>query len=102
MTARLHFAKPRVSTADLYRAKLPPKVADDFYATPEWKRLRHNCLARDGFKCVVAGCGERASFADHIIRRRDGGKDELGNLRSFCRHHDAMAKERWDGSRKNV
>ena len=100
--SRLHFAKPRIATANLSRAKLPPKVADGFYSTPEWKQLRETCLRRDGFMCVVTGCGERAAFVDHVVRRRDGGKDELGNLRSLCRHHDVMAKERWDGSRKKV
>ena len=100
---RLSNIKPRVAAADLTRAKLPPKAADPFYASPEWKGLRQACLRRDGFMCVGIGgkpCGSRAVFADHIIRRRDGGKDDLGNLRSLCASCDAKAKERWDGSRK--
>ena len=100
---RLTNIKPRVAAADLTRAKLPPKTADTFYSTTEWKCLREACLRRDGFMCVGIGgkpCGSRASFADHIVRRRDGGKDDLANLRSLCAHCDAKAKERWDGSRK--
>lgn len=96
---RLTNIKPRIAVADLTRAKLPPKQADSFYSSDEWRMLRITCLQRDGFRCAVAGCDERATFADHITRRRDGGGDELSNLRSLCRHHDAMLKERWDGSR---
>jgi 5-methylcytosine-specific restriction endonuclease McrA len=38
--------------------------------------------------------------ADHIIRRRDGGADALGNLRSLCRAHDNSVKEAADGRRR--
>ena len=98
--ARLANIKPRLGVADLSRAKVPPKAVDPFYVSAEWKALRHACLTRDGFRCAIAGCEERAIVADHVVRRRDGGADALSNLRSLCRHHDAERRERWDGGRK--
>ncbi len=80
--------------------RLPPKTADPFYATPEWRALRHACLTRDGFRCTAAGCDRPAIVADHIVSRRDGGRDELANLRSLCRLHDNRAKELPGGDRR--
>jgi 5-methylcytosine-specific restriction endonuclease McrA len=74
---------------------------DPFYFTPQWKQLRRAALERDRYRCSVPGCSERATHVDHIKRRREGGADELGNLRSFCAAHDAQVKERPDGTRFN-
>jgi len=71
---------------------LPPKVADSYYLSAEWKTLRLACLKRDGFHCVL--CGAPAVVADHVVSRRDGGRDELGNLRSLCRDCDNRLRER--------
>ena len=97
---RLSNIKPRVAVADLSRAKVPPKTADSFYASDGWKVLRKATFARDGGRCVI--CGERGSVVDHVKRRRDGGKDELSNLRLLCTSHDAQMREKWDGSRKEI
>ncbi len=79
-------------------AAFPPKRADGYYATPEWRSLRLAVLTRDKFRC--AGCNGRANIADHIVSRRNGGSDDMGNLRSFCRACDNAVKERSDGSRR--
>jgi 5-methylcytosine-specific restriction endonuclease McrA len=76
-------------------------MTDPFYLSPTWKRLREAALRRDGFVCIVPGCGARATHVDHIKRRRDGGADSLPNLRSLCQLHDSQVKERSDGTRAN-
>ncbi|WP_374656443.1 HNH endonuclease [Dongia sp.] len=73
---------------------------DPFYSSATWKRLRLAALKRDGGKCIVKGCGARATHVDHIVSRRNGGADALPNLRSLCASHDAQIKERSDGTRK--
>jgi 5-methylcytosine-specific restriction protein A len=76
--------------------------SDPYYQTPHWRRLRAAALKRDGYRCVVPGCGKAAVVVDHIKRRRDGGADVLGNLRSLCRDHDNQVKERPNGKRGNA
>lgn len=78
---------------------IPPKRVDPFYLSPAWKELREQVLARDGYVCVVPGCGKRAVVADHIVSRRWGGRDELGNLCSLCDEHDHAYKEGPTGKR---
>jgi 5-methylcytosine-specific restriction endonuclease McrA len=78
------------------------KTVDPFYHSKTWKRLRTARLRLDGTRCVVPGCGQRATTVDHIRRRRDGGADVLSNLRSLCREHDQMVKERPQGKRANA
>lgn len=73
-----------------------------FYKSQAWQRLRAAALRRDGYVCVVPGCGARATHVDHIKRRRDGGTDTLDNLRSLCRVHDNQVKELPSGKRANA
>jgi 5-methylcytosine-specific restriction endonuclease McrA len=91
---------PTVRAADLRIVRPPPKTADPFYSTLEWRTLRHACLVRDGFRCTAPDCDHTAIVADHIVSRRDGGRDELGNLRSLCRLHDNRVKEDHTGARR--
>ena len=86
-----------VKPAHLGCVRLPPKVADAYYFTSQWKALRLECLTRDHFRCVL--CGQPAIVADHIISRKDGGADALPNLRSLCRACDAGLRERPGASR---
>lgn len=77
-----------------------------FYQSPEWRALKKACLDRDKHRCVVAGCCNRATFADHIVARPRGAKamtraDTLDNLRSLCRDHDNQIKEDASGNRRN-
>lgn len=90
----LRTLKPRVASANLAIAKIPDKTADPYYSTPEWRALRRTCLERDGFRCVIRGCDRPAIVADHIVSRKAGGEDKLGNLRSLCRLHDNRMRER--------
>jgi 5-methylcytosine-specific restriction endonuclease McrA len=76
--------------------------SDPYYRTPHWKRLRSARLKLDRHTCVVPGCGKRAVTVDHIVSRRVGGADVLSNLRSLCREHDQMVKERPSGKRGNA
>jgi 5-methylcytosine-specific restriction endonuclease McrA len=76
-------------------------MTDPYYLSPEWRALRLACLRRDGFRCYVTGCRNKAVVADHIKSRRDGGPDTLANLRSVCLTHDAQTKERPSGGRRN-
>jgi hypothetical protein len=58
-------------------------MSDPFYRSPTWYRLRVACLARDPV-CTTPGCGDRATHADHIVPRSQGGADALHNLRGLC------------------
>lgn len=60
------------------------KQVDPFYRSKVWFRLRHACLQRDQHRCVVPGCTNRATHADHIKARAKGGADSLANLESRC------------------
>ena len=62
-------------------------MSDPYYRSREWRALRAAILRRDGYRCAVPGCPNRASVADHIKPRRDGGADAPHNLRSLCEHH---------------
>lgn len=77
------------------------KQADPFYLSAEWQRLRKGALQRDGYRCVVPGCGERAVVVDHILSRAKGGADTLANMRCLCRGHDNQVKEGASGERRN-
>ena len=78
-------------------------MSSPFYQTPEWKALRKACLARDGYQCVVPGCGAPGRVADHIVTRPNVPYlcelDRLDNLRTLCKSHDSQVKEQRDGKR---
>jgi 5-methylcytosine-specific restriction endonuclease McrA len=74
------------------------KKAEAYYGTSEWQALRMSCLKRDGFACQ--SCGNKATIADHIISRRNGGSDTLDNLRAMCRGCDNKVKEDHLGVRR--
>ena len=92
---------PRVRAADLAIVRLPPKAADPYYLTPEWRELRRQTLEPDGGVCTVPGCGRPAMVADHIVSRKAGGADALHNTRSLCRLHDNRFKEDGVGRRRS-
>lgn len=73
--------------------------------TWEWRQRRAECYQRDGWLCQECGChclnGRQAKAnpkrriqAHHIVSRRNGGGDELGNLVTLCLscHHKREAK----------
>jgi 5-methylcytosine-specific restriction enzyme A len=90
---------PRLPLARTAIVRLPPKEADPYYLTPEWRELRRQTLERDGGVCTVPGCGRAAVVADHIVSRKAGGADALPNLRSLCPCTTiASAKVRLEGA----
>ena len=98
MTLRMQ--KAVLSVPDRSIAKVPPKVADPFYHSTDWKVLRQAVFHRDGPMCATEGCTRRAVVVDHILSRRNGGKDELSNLRGLCRTFDNGSKEDAVGVRR--
>lgn len=76
------------------RYAAPPKRADRFYQSREWrelvatlKRERGNCCARCGSRHRVIG--------DHIIELKDGGAPlDPSNIELLCQaHHNAKTAE---------
>lgn len=67
-----------------------PEVQDPYYSSGAWKRLRAACLRRDAFRCTFEHCTtpnrgqDGRLIADHIVPRREGGADDLANLRTLC------------------
>jgi ATP-dependent DNA helicase RecQ len=52
----------------------------------DWEAIRHDALARDGFRCVECHSGEAETVlhVHHLLSRSMGGSDELGNLITLC------------------
>lgn len=68
---------------------IPKKVADPFYNSPEWRKVRAYILERDGYRCTIPGCRSTGRvWVDHIVEIKDGGErlDPL-NLRTVCHPH---------------
>lgn len=66
-----------------------------YYGTREWRVLATKQLQREPHcrRCLMEGKGLiKASVADHVIPRREGGQDALSNLQSLCRRHDAIKR----------
>lgn len=96
---KLRTLRPLVRTIDTRTTKLPPKVAEPYYLTPEHRAWRAQVLARAGGRCqAVDRYGHRCSkaepehriFADHVIEIRDGGRPlDLNNGQALCfSHHE--------------
>lgn len=75
---------------------------DPYYRSYAWKSLRDLHRAGftvvNGFKlpndlCIMCyrdhGIKALGPNCDHIIQRKEGGKDELSNLQSLCAKHHA-------------
>ena len=74
------------------------KVADPFYKSAPWLRVRAAVLARDGYRCSTPRCGNRASHVDHIVARSKGGADlDPNGLVSLCRSCHSAKTARMDG-----
>ena len=61
-----------------------------YYHTPEWRRKQREQLAREPW----CECGELATTADHIVRRKAGGSDDDDNLQSMCGHCHQVKRAR--------
>lgn len=65
---------------------------DKRYKNRRWKATRLVVLNRDGWRCWVTSCPERANVADHIEPVYVGMSDALfygtHNLRASCQRHN--------------
>lgn len=89
MPPKLRMATGRIRTADTSIARLPPKVAEAFYLSPEWRALVASLIAQRGRRCEVPTCGASGPdvriIGDHIVERRDGGAElDPTNIRLVC------------------
>jgi 5-methylcytosine-specific restriction endonuclease McrA len=76
---------PMLACADRSAARVPPKVRDSFYITPEFKAWREIVIGRAGRRCEKCGRAERRMFADHIVEVKDGGaKLDPANGQCLC------------------
>jgi 5-methylcytosine-specific restriction enzyme A len=73
---------------------------DPYYRSKQWRERRAYVLERDRYTCVVRGCGQPATYVDHIVSRRHGGSDHPSNLRSLCQFHDGQVKEMPNGGQR--
>lgn len=71
--ARLKCLPPTVRSASVAVAKVPPKVADETYRTPEHRAWSAAVIARAGHTCERCGRSGVRMFADHIIEVKDDG-----------------------------
>jgi len=57
-----------------------------FYHSKPRRALGGRVLKCDDYVCQLRlmGCTHRATTADHIVDRRDGGSDDEANLRAVC------------------
>lgn len=67
------------------RIPLPPKQADGFYTSPEWRKLIASIKAERGERCEDTGPHSGRLMGDHIIEVKDGGaKLDRRNIMLRC------------------
>ena len=71
--AKLTFLAPRLATLDSRTSQPPPKRADAFYLTPEWRKLVAEVVRERGRRCELCGRSDGRMFVDHIRELQDGG-----------------------------
>ena len=54
----------------------------------EYQRNRAIVMAEAQGRCYYPGCTTPATTCDHIKPRRDGGGNDVGNLRASCPAHN--------------
>ena len=91
---------PLVSTLDTRTTKLPPKVKDEAYTTPQYRAWRTMVVHRAGGRCeAVDKHGHRCTktmpehrmYSDHIVELRDGGSLlDVNNGQLLCASHHAL------------
>jgi hypothetical protein len=90
---------PLVSTLDTRTTKLPPKVKDEAYTTPQYRAWRAQVVARAGGQCEAVDQGHRCSkampehrmYSDHIVELRDGGSLlDINNGQCLCASHHEL------------
>lgn len=76
-----------------------PKVAEQFYQSPEWRALVRDIKRQRGAWCERCGSTDRV-IADHIQERKDGGADlDPENIELLCGKHHAAKTAAARGAR---
>jgi len=75
---RIRTLKPLVKASSGRTVELPPKRADPFYLSPEWRKLLAKIIAKRGRRCEDPQCRQPnvsgPIYGDHIIEIADGGE----------------------------
>jgi 5-methylcytosine-specific restriction protein A len=98
----LNLLRQRLAPTDLRRVKPPPKQADSFYLSREWRSLMDRIIAERGRRCEDPECPKphpavTRIYGDHIKELQDGGADfDPANimLRCAAAHTRKTARER--------
>ncbi|KXV36273.1 HNH endonuclease [Gluconobacter japonicus] len=74
-----------LAVLDTSIARVPPKTADAFYVSKEWRSLMATILKQRGRVCERCGRTGCRIFGDHIIELKDGGaKLDPLNVQLLC------------------
>jgi 5-methylcytosine-specific restriction protein A len=65
--------QPSLKRMDTRTARPPAKKADQFYLSPEWRKLMARIIAERGRVCEECKRTGTRIFGDHIIELQDGG-----------------------------
>jgi 5-methylcytosine-specific restriction protein A len=99
---RLRTLGGTVAGLDMRSTRPPPKMAEGFYQSVEWTKLRALLIRQRGHRCEACwathdGLGRPVRLiADHMTERRDGGADlDPCNIRLMCMkcHNKKTARE---------
>lgn len=81
----LRMLGPRLRQASLATARVPPKTAEPFYRSREWKALLARIIAERGRRCEACGATGQRLIGDHVVERKDGGAElDPANIRLLC------------------
>jgi 5-methylcytosine-specific restriction protein A len=74
--------RPSARAPDVAR----PNAHQRGYCSAGWKAARREVLLRDAYQCQMCGAcvSGRRAHVDHIVPKREGGSDEVSNLRTLC------------------
>lgn len=95
--ALLTCLKPLVGVLDTSIAKEPPKRADGFYTSLEWRALMKEIKAERPNCCERCGRTGTRLFGDHVVELKDGGAPlDKRNVQLLCGscHTAKTAQER--------
>ena len=97
---KLRSLEPQVRGFDTRTTRLPPKVKDPIYNSPEFIAWRRLVVGRAGHQCeVVDRFGLRCSnghphhrvYADHVVELKDGGSlTDPANGQCLCASHHEL------------
>lgn len=83
--AKLQSLPTRITTLDTRSAKPPPKTAEPFYLSPQWRSFIEGLKRKRGSKCEECGRTNTRIFGDHIIECKDGGAELAEtNVKLLC------------------